>query len=125
MKNYVNSFYGTSAKVLIGIFIAIIITFLIQNWGELNEPTTIKLIGAAEYSLWVWLLLTFVAGNIAWMIISFRSRRKLKKTISQQQKELSDLRGELDKLRNLSLTDDVKTIESVSPPEATPDKNDQ
>ena len=108
MKNTINSAAGNLAKILIGVLLAIIITFFCQNWTVLNE-TALKFIGPAEYPLWFWLLLTFVAGGVAWYIVGFKTRRKLKRSLNQKEKELTDLKGELDQLRNRSLVDDTKT----------------
>jgi uncharacterized integral membrane protein len=121
MKNFFGTIVSNSVKILIGIFLAVSIIFLWQNWKELTAPIEITFIGTAEYPLVFWLGASFVAGVLVWYLISLKSRRLLKKTINTQKNELSNLKSETDKLRNLSLTDDVKTIESVSPEQALPD----
>ncbi|MFC1584614.1 LapA family protein [Fibrobacterota bacterium] len=101
-------------KILIGIVLAAVITFLWQNWSVLNESITIRLIGSVEYPLWSWFAAVFVTGCLTWYIFSFKARRQLKTTVTQQEREILKMKSELDKFRNLPLTDDEKSPEPVS-----------
>ena len=114
MKDFFNSAIATLTKVLIGVLLAIIITFLWRNWMVLNE-TALKFVGTAEYPLWLWLLLTFMAGGFTWYIAGFKTRWKLNRTLNQKEKEIAVLKNELDKLRTPALADEVKTPGPVLP----------
>ncbi|MBF0429866.1 MAG: LapA family protein [Fibrobacteria bacterium] len=112
MGKLINALFGNIMRVIVGVILAAIIIFLWQNWPLLNKDFELKLFGSAEYALWVWLLVVFVAGNISWMTMSFKSKRQLKKELYEHKKELKSVRSELDRLRNLSLSDEVKELES-------------
>ena len=115
MKNFISTLFGSSLKIVTGIILAIVIVFLMQNWAVLNDPTTITFFASAEYPFWVWLLSAFIIGGVGGYILNYKSKRQIKKSLAQQQKETMNLKTELDKHRNLTLTDDAETSAPATP----------
>ena len=103
-----NTLFGNSIKILIGVVLAIIVIFLLRNKAVLGQTTEFRLFGSVEYPFWLWLLFSFIAGGLVLFISNFKSRRQLKKTISQQTKELSQLQAEVENHRNSNITNEAE-----------------
>jgi hypothetical protein len=115
MKNIISRLFGNSMRIIFGVLLAAVIIFLFQNWSGLTErPIELKFIGSAAKPLWFWLVCTLILGGLLGHLATFKSRRLTNKSLKQAQKELKALRIELDKLRNLSLTDDIKENSTAS-----------
>ncbi len=110
----IKSFFSNFVRIIYGIIAAFILIFLFRNWGAISAPIEISLINKHTYTLWGLLLTTFVVGNLSWYALNFKKSRQLKKLNKTQSREIEKMKAELDKLRNLSLTDDVKSLETVS-----------
>ncbi|MEA2109110.1 MAG: LapA family protein [Pseudomonadota bacterium] len=107
------------------LFLTLLLIFVFENMGALSLPVSLRydlafvVLGPLEIPLYALLFLAIFCGVISVAIVDimvlFRQRRRMKK----KDKQIKDLETELEKFRNLPLTEAV-----VSDVELTTDKPD-
>ena len=118
MKKITNALMGSSLRVIMLLCFGILFAFFIQNWSELTSPVEFTFITSIEHPLITWIVISFLLGICAHYMLGYSAKRKLKKTIKDSEKQNKEYLAELNKLRNLSLTDDIDSEQSVNPPES-------
>jgi uncharacterized integral membrane protein len=93
-----------------GLLILIILGFALQNQGE---TATVRLIKwqSPVLPLYFFLYLSFAAGLITWVIVSALNILKYKGDVLKLQRENRKIRDELNRLRNVSIEDEVEATE--------------
>ncbi|MBD3383627.1 DUF1049 domain-containing protein [candidate division KSB1 bacterium] len=92
------------------IFIALVIIVLIGFAMQNTEQTvTIRFLSyqSIPLPLWVVMYISFAIGLLTWLLISIFQLVKSKAVIHKFKKENNRLKGELDRLRNVSVEETV------------------
>lgn len=107
--------------IFLFLFLTLLMVFVFENMGALSHPVSLRydlafvVLGPLEIPLYVLLFLAIFCGvlSVAFIdiLLLFRQRRLMKK----KDKQIKDLESELDKFRNLPLTEaTVPDIELAS-----------
>jgi len=120
MQKLISSLTSNVIRVILFLILTILVFFLIRNWGQLTMPIKLTLINSIEYPLIYWIGITFVSGCLALFFFNYPVKRKLKRRLKEAEKQNKEYLSELAKLRNLSLTDDMKSMETIQPPDSEP-----
>ena len=100
-------------KKIIGIIlIAAIVTFALQNLEMLAQPYSVVFLNdAITFQAGVWFLFMYLAGFFTFMVFGIKGSLSKRSIIKDQQKEIKNLREELNQYRNQSL--DEKELEPL------------
>ena len=116
MKKIISALTLNSIRIFLLLIFAIGFTFLVQSWEALTSPVELTLFTAVEYPLMSWILLSFIGGGCSIYLFSYSGKRRLKKSLKDLGRQNKEYLAELDKLRNLSLTDDMKGVDTINTP---------
>ena len=95
-------------KWIVGAFIFILILwFAFENQGELTHVKFLKW-QSPEIPLYVFLYISYIAGIVTWLLISIFKILKLKNDKYVLQRELRAKKDEINRLRNISIEDEVE-----------------
>lgn len=107
--------------ILLSAVVALAIIFMIQNIEPLSHPLAVRLnlffvhLETTPYPTYLVILLAFFVGLLAASLLGLAERFRLRKGLKVKDKEIKNLRNELNSLRNLPITQ-----ETAPPPEDGP-----
>lgn len=107
------------------LFLTLLLIFVFENMGALSLPVSLHydlafvVLGPLEISLYALLFLAIFCGAISVAIVDIMLLFRQRRTMKKKDKQIKDLETELEKFRNLPLTEAV-----VPDVELTADKPD-
>lgn len=96
--------------VLIALLILLILGFALQNQ---QQTVSVKILNwkSPVLPLYIFLYISFGAGLLFWVLISMLNMLKLKGEIHRLQRENRKVKDELNRLRNVSIEEEVESTE--------------
>ncbi len=92
--------------IFMAIVMILIIGFAMQNT---EQRVTIQFLDYATQPLPLWIIMyaSFAVGVLFWLLVSIFQILMLKRDLAKQRKEIKNLKSELDRLRNVSIEEQV------------------